>query len=97
MFQPVMIGMSEVLPHPEITPRRPDWLAGAPGFAPRNGGIKSLNSVYSNNGHSEKTRDSGLFPIRWQFRTVRAVSSDGVVHATPSALPPFAHCRSLRL
>src|SRR6266436_8369821 len=28
---------------------------------------------------------------------VRAVSSDGVAHATPSALPPFAHCRSLRL
>jgi hypothetical protein len=24
---------------------------------------------------------------------VRAVSSDGVAHATPSALPPFAHYR----
>jgi hypothetical protein len=55
--------MSAVLPHLEITPQRPDWLAGAPGFEPGNGGIKSPNSVYSNNGHSEKTRDSGLFPI----------------------------------
>ena len=25
------------------------------------------------------------------------LSSDGVAHATPAALPPFAHCRSLRL
>src|SRR5260370_41902472 len=32
--------MSAVLPHLEITPRRPDWLAGAPGFEPGNGGIK---------------------------------------------------------
>jgi hypothetical protein len=27
----------------------------------------------------------------------KPVKGDGVVHATPSALPPFAHCRSLRL
>jgi hypothetical protein len=27
--------MSAVLPHLEITPQRPDWLAGAPGFEPR--------------------------------------------------------------
>src|SRR6266566_86055 len=27
--------MSEVLPQPEITQRRPDWLAGAGGFEPR--------------------------------------------------------------
>src|SRR5258708_39576529 len=26
--------MSAVLPHLEITPQRPDWLAGAPGFEP---------------------------------------------------------------
>src|SRR6266699_2825273 len=32
--------MSAVLTHPEITPQRPDWLAGAPGFEPGNGGIK---------------------------------------------------------
>src|SRR6266436_7143141 len=32
--------MSAVLPHLEITPQRPDWLAGAPGFEPGNGGIK---------------------------------------------------------
>src|SRR6266446_6758456 len=33
-------GMSAVLPHLEITPQRPHWLAGAPGFEPGNGGIK---------------------------------------------------------
>ena len=27
--------MSAVLPHLEITPQRPDWLAGAGGFEPR--------------------------------------------------------------
>jgi hypothetical protein len=27
-------------PNLEITPQRPDWLAGAPGFEPGNGGIK---------------------------------------------------------
>src|SRR5467141_2045088 len=32
--------MSAVLPHLEITPQRPDWLAGSPGFEPGNGGIK---------------------------------------------------------
>src|SRR5712671_367622 len=32
--------MSAVLPHLEITPQRPHWLAGAPGFEPGNGGIK---------------------------------------------------------
>ena len=33
-------GMPAVLTHLEITPWRPDWLAGAPGFEPGNGGIK---------------------------------------------------------
>src|SRR6266446_231537 len=32
--------MSAVLTHGEITPPRPNWLAGAPGFEPGNGGIK---------------------------------------------------------
>src|SRR5712671_3287420 len=37
---PIASGTSAVLPHLEITPQRPDWLAGAPGFEPGNGGIK---------------------------------------------------------
>jgi hypothetical protein len=37
--------MSAVLPHLEITPQRPDWLAGAPGFEPGNGGIASSQLV----------------------------------------------------
>src|SRR5467141_1098735 len=32
--------MSAVLPHLEITPQRPHWVAGAPGFEPGNGGIE---------------------------------------------------------
>src|SRR6266852_6087334 len=32
--------MSRVLLHAEMTPQRPHWLAGAPGFEPGNGGIK---------------------------------------------------------
>ena len=32
--------MSAVLPHLEITPQRPRWLAGVPGFEPGNDGIK---------------------------------------------------------
>jgi hypothetical protein len=32
--------MSAVLPHLEITPQGPHWLAGAPGFEPGNGGIE---------------------------------------------------------
>ena len=55
--------MSPLLRQPEIPAERPWWLAGVPGFEPGNGRIKSPNSAYSNNGHSEKTRDSGLLPI----------------------------------
>src|SRR5712692_9701114 len=37
--------MSAVLPHLEITPQRPHWLAGAPGFEPGNGGIAIRQSA----------------------------------------------------
>src|SRR6266404_76685 len=45
-----------------------------------------------------KRPNSGLFPInRLGGSSERcALLARGVVHATPSALPPFAHCRSLR-
>jgi len=39
-FASAAAGMSAVFTHPEITPQRPHWLAGAPGFEPGNGGIK---------------------------------------------------------
>ena len=32
--------MSRILSNAELTPQRPDWVAGAPGFEPGNGGIK---------------------------------------------------------
>src|SRR5258707_820907 len=55
--------MSAVLPHLEITPQRPDWLAGAPGFEPGNGGIKIQVVRIIYHAHSEKVRklDLSLF------------------------------------
>jgi transposase len=40
-----LAGMSRILTHREITPRRPDCLAGAGGFEPPHGGIKSLRYI----------------------------------------------------
>ena len=49
--------MSAVLPHLEITPQRPDWLAGVPGFEPGNGGIKIHH----------------LPSLQWSFRKIREI------------------------
>ncbi len=41
---PEPAGMSAVFTDSEITPQRPHWLAGAPGFEPGNGGIASCGA-----------------------------------------------------
>src|SRR6266852_7879075 len=60
--------MSAVLPHLEITPQRPHWLDGAPGFEPGNGGIKIHLFCLPFNGHSEKSTKFDPFQsIGWML------------------------------
>src|SRR2546428_6959201 len=49
--------MSTVLTQPEMTAPRPHCVAGAPGFEPGNGGIKSTFSAFHFNDHSETSRE----------------------------------------
>jgi hypothetical protein len=47
----------------EMGPERPHWLAGAPGFEPGNGGIKSSHFPLFIKGRSEKSREFGINPF----------------------------------
>src|SRR5467141_1299220 len=90
--------MSAVLPHLEITPQRPHWLAGAPGLEPGNGGIKIrclttwLRPIGRHAGRRiARTIAAGLAPIN-----ARALSDADRMRRFRAVDPPSARARLAR-